>query len=122
MAENKEYILQEREKGNVLISEDVIATIASHAVCELEGVAGVSTKPGSEIIEMLGNKYWGKGIVVTINENQVTSIDCNILVYYSHSVIDVSQAAQAAVRSAVEAFTSLTIGAINVNVCGIVRQ
>ena len=42
MADNKQYVLQEREKGNVMISEDVIATIAAHAVSEVEGIAGLN--------------------------------------------------------------------------------
>ena len=122
MADNKQYVLQEREKGNVLISEDVIATIAAHAVGEVEGIAGLSVKPGAEIVEMLGKKFWGKGIVVSVGENQEVYIECNVILYYGQSVIAVSQAVQAAVYSAVESFANLTIGAVNVNVCGIVRQ
>lgn len=122
MSENKQYILQEREKGNVLISEDVIATIAAHAVSEVEGIASLSVKPGAEIVEMLGKKFWGKGIVVSIGENQEVFIDCNVVLHYGQSVIAVSQAVQTAVYSAVESFANLTIGAVNVNVCGIVRQ
>lgn len=122
MAENKQYILQEREKGNILISEDVIATIAAHAVGEVEGVAGLSVKPGAEIVEMLGKKFWGKGIAISIGENQEVNIDCNIIIYYGQSVLAVSQAVQAAVYSAVEAFANVAIGTINANVCGIIRQ
>lgn len=122
MADNKQYVLQEREKGNVLISEDVIATIAAHAVSEVEGIAGLNTKPGAELVEMLGKKFWGKGIAVSVGENQEVYIECNVILYYGQSVIAVSQAVQSAVYSAVESFANLTIGAVNVNVCGIVRQ
>lgn len=122
MADNKQYVLQEREKGNVMISEDVIATIAAHAVSEVEGIAGLNVKPGAEFIEMLGKKFWGKGIVVTVGENQEVYIECNVILYYGQSVIAVSQAVQTAVYGAVESFANLTIGAVNVNVCGIVRQ
>ena len=40
MAESKNYIVQPQEGGNILISEDVIASIASLAVREVEGVYG----------------------------------------------------------------------------------
>ena len=40
MAEYKQYITQAEENGNVLISEDVVAAIAEHAVAEVEGAAG----------------------------------------------------------------------------------
>ena len=42
MAESKNYIVQPQEGGNILISEDVIASIASLAVREVEGVYGLS--------------------------------------------------------------------------------
>ena len=41
MAEYKQYITQAEENGNVLISEDVVAAIAEHAVAEVEGAAGI---------------------------------------------------------------------------------
>ena len=41
MAEYKQYISQAEENGNVLISEDVVAAIAEHAVSEVEGAAGI---------------------------------------------------------------------------------
>lgn len=37
MAESKNYIVQPQEGGNILISEDVIASIASLAVREVGG-------------------------------------------------------------------------------------
>ena len=46
MAEYKQYITQEQENGSVMISEDVVSTIAAHAVADVEGVVGIITKPG----------------------------------------------------------------------------
>ena len=45
MAESKQYITQIQDNGNVMISEDVIATIVAHAASEFEGVVGLSTNP-----------------------------------------------------------------------------
>ena len=39
MAEFKQYITQIQENGNVMISEDVVASIVEHALVEVEGVA-----------------------------------------------------------------------------------
>ena len=66
MADNKQYITQTQESGTVLISEDVVATIVSQAVSEVEGVVGMSTKPGADIADLLGKKNWGKGIRISI--------------------------------------------------------
>ena len=123
MAEyNKQYIIQDQDNGSVLISEDVVATIVDQAVSEVEGVIGLSVKPGADIAEIIGKKNWGKGMKITIGEDNELSIDCNVLVKYGSSVIDVAKSAQNAVTSAVESMTGVKVTAVNVNVCGIVRK
>lgn len=122
MAENKQYVTQMQENGSVLISEDVIMTIAAHAIEEVEGVVGMNVKPGADIIEMIGKKGWGKGLKITIGEEDALTIDCNITVAYGQSVVDVAKAAQDSVTNALESMAGVKIAAVNVNVCGIVRQ
>ena len=120
MAENK-YITQPQEHGNVLISEDVIATIADHAIQEVEGFVSLSSKPGADIADLIGKKNWGKGVKIIINENALT-VDCNLIVAYGHNVVTVAAAAQEAMRNALESMANVKLDGVNVNVCGIVRQ
>ena len=122
MAENKNYVTQTRENGSVLISEDVITTIVAHAVEEVEGVVGLNAKPAADIIEMIGKKGWGKGLKITIGEEDALTIDCNVNVAYGQSVVSVANAVQEAVSNALESIAGVKIAAVNVNVCGIVRQ
>ena len=122
MADIKQYVAQNREKGNILISEDVLVTIVNHAISEVEGVAGLSAKPGADIVEMIGKKNWGKGIKIVIGEQEELYIDCNINIIYGQSVVTVSQNVQAAVISALESVAGVTVAAVNINVCGIIRQ
>ena len=49
MAEYKQYLSQEQETGSVMISEDVVSTIAEHAISDVEGVVGIVSKPGADI-------------------------------------------------------------------------
>ena len=121
MAENKQTITQVHENGTVMISEDVIITIVSQAVSEVEGVVGMSTKPGADIIDMIGKKSWGKGVKVVITEEDALIIDCNVLVSYGHSVVNVANAIQTAVASALENTIGCKVLGVNVNICGIVR-
>lgn len=121
MAETKQYITQTQENGSILISEDVIATIVSHAVSEVEGVIGLSVKPGADIAEMIGKKNWGKGIKITTDHDGLY-IDCNVTVNYGQSVVNVAKAVQDAVLAALESVAGVTVAAVNVNVCGIARQ
>lgn len=122
MAENKQYITQKQERGTVLISEDVITTIIQHAVQEVEGVVDLNTKPGSDIADMIGKKSWGKGIKIFIADDNSLSVDCNINIGYGQSVVTIATAVQNAINSALESVTGVNITAINVNVCGIIRQ
>jgi len=119
MAENKQYILQSQENGSVMISEDVIATIVTHAISEVEGVDALISKPGADIVELIGKKQWGKGLKIVINQDDTLNIDCNISVQYGQSVVNVAKAVQDAVASAIESMTGSKVVCMNVNVCGI---
>ena len=122
MAENKQYITQAQENGSVMISEDVIATIVEQAIAEVEGIVSLSVKPGADIVELIGKKIWGRGIKISIGENNALAIDCNVVIGYGQSVVSVAMSVQEAVSSALESQTGTSVVSVNVNVCGIVRQ
>ena len=122
MAESKQYITQTQENGTVQISEDVIADIVAHAACEVDGVVGLNNKPGADIAEFIGKKNWGRGIKITVLENNAVNIECNINVYYGQNVLTIAKNAQAAIVNALELIACIQIESVNVNVCGITRQ
>lgn len=122
MAENKQYVTQVQENGTVMISEDVIAAIVAHTVNEVEGVAGLAGKPGADIAEIIGKKNWGKGMKITIDQEDVLSIECDITVKYGQSVVCVAKAVQESVTNALESMAGVTVASVNVNICGIVRS
>ena len=122
MAEYKQYITQVQDNGRVMISEDVVAAIVEHALTDLDGVAGLDTKPGADIADLIGKKTWARGLKIQIADDNSLTISANVVIYYGHSVVEVASAVQAAVRSAVESMTGVKVQVVNVNVCGIVRQ
>ena len=122
MAENKQYITQTQENGTVQISEDVLAAIIIQSVKEVEGVHGLNMKPGSDLADMIGKKSWGKGMKITIAEDDSVSVDCEILIAYGQSVVAVAQNVQETVTTHLESMTGVKVTSVNVNVCGIVRQ
>ena len=120
MAEYKQYITQIQEGGNVMISEDVIATIVEHTMTEVEGVDSFSTKPGADIADLIG-KNWGKGMKIQIAEDNSVTISCNVVVKFGFRVVDVAKNVQNALTGAVESMAGVKVNVVNVNVCGIAR-
>lgn len=121
MAENKQYITRQAEGGSILISEDVIATIALQALTEVEGFAGLNNRPVADLAELL-RKNWGKGIRITIEGENSVIIDCNVLVYYGCNVVETAKTIQNVVTAEIESVTAVKVTGVNVNICGIVRK
>ena len=119
MADSKQYITQEQENGTVMISEEVISSIVASAAQEVEGVAGLGNKSS---VEVIAKKNWSKGIRVVIGQEDELYVDCNVVISYGQSVVNVASAVQAAITGALESMTGVTVAAVNVNVCGITRQ
>lgn len=121
MVENKQYITHRQENGRVMISEDVVAVIVLQTVREIEGFAGLSTKPGADIAELIG-KNWGKGVKISISADNELTVECNVLLTYGSNVVEVAKQMQSSIASEVESVTSVKVTEVNVNVCGIVRK
>lgn len=118
MAESKNYIVQPQEGGNILISEDVIASIASLAVREVEGVYGLSATQTLDLTAILGKKNLSSGIRVTLQDN-VIDIACNLVVRMGQPVMTVSKNVQEGIANAVESMAGVRPAHVNVNVCGV---
>lgn len=122
MAENKQYITHVQDNGTVMISEDVVASIITLSVKEVEGVVSLSVKPGADIADMFGKKNWGKGMKITIGDDNAICVDCDILIGYGQSVVAVAQAVQESITGHLESMTGAKVSYVNVNVCGITRE
>ena len=121
MAEYKQYITQIQENGNVMISEDVIATIVAHALAEVDGIGSLGSKPGIVVEDFAAKKNWSKSLKILIAEDNSVSIDCSVMVAFGSSVVDVAAAVQQTVTANVESMTGVKVTGVNVNICGITR-
>ena len=111
MAENK-YITQTQENGSVLIAEEVLVNIISLAVAEVEG-AQLSGKPGIN---------WGKGIKLTIDDDNRVTVKCYVDVDFNQSVVAVAANVQESVANALESMAGVTVQGVNVSVVGVTRK
>lgn len=116
MSENKDYASQVLENGSILISEEVITSIAAMAAMDVEGVYGLGSTTD---LTKLKKKNASKDIRVLIRDDDQISVDCYIIVLYGHSVVDVAKAVQESVSAMVESTTGCVVHDVNVSIGGI---
>lgn len=103
--------------GSLKISEDVIATIASVAALEIEGVDSLSqsTQQVGRIFASLGKKP----IHVDVNDDFVT-IDISLSLKFGAKIEEVCTAVQNAIKDSVQTMSGMAVSKVNVLVSGIV--
>jgi uncharacterized alkaline shock family protein YloU len=106
------------EYGEIKVSEEVVAIIASTAASEVEGVAGMSGGFAGELVEMLGRKNLSKGVKVEVGEKEA-AIDLYLVVDYGFRIPEVSWGVQEKVKKDVEEMTGLDVIEVNVHVQGV---
>ena len=116
MPENKEYMTHQEELGTIQISEEVVASIASAAVLEVEDVTGLMSANVSDF--MGGKKMTAKGIRVEMDGEGIV-VNLFILLRYGCAVSEVAQKVQSSVFAALEGMTGFPVKAVNVHVGGI---
>lgn len=105
--------------GTVIISEEVVKTIAGMAAVDIPGVAGMSGSLAGGFAEMLGRKNLSKGIKVAVGEKE-TAIDIYVIMEYGVRVPEVAANIQNKIKDAVESMTGLTVVELNIHVEGVI--
>lgn len=106
------------EMGDIKISEEVVAIIASIAAMEVEGVAGMSGGIAGGIAEILGRKNLSKGVKVEVGEKEA-AIDVYVIIEYGSRIPEVSWNVQEKVKQQVETMTGLNVVEVNIHIQGI---
>ncbi|MGN1085042.1 MAG: Asp23/Gls24 family envelope stress response protein [Lachnospiraceae bacterium] len=104
--------------GEVMIADDVIATIAGLAATEIEGVSAMQGNLTNELVGKLGVKNLTKGVRIEIDEDTV-SVDLSIQMCYGYSIPKTCKAIQERVKNAVENMVGLSVSAVNVHIVGV---
>ena len=113
MDETKEIV-----NSSIKISDEVIETIASVAVSEIEGVSSMGTGFVDGIARRITKKSMSAGIKANVNDNSV-GVDISIVVKYGVRIPEVAWNVQDAVKKEIELMTGLTVEKVNVKVVGI---
>jgi uncharacterized alkaline shock family protein YloU len=100
--------------GLIKIHKKVIASIASLASMEIEGVKRVGGDLKTNLHELLGNKKSLAGIKVDIDKNEEVRLEIPLIVKYGFNLPEIANKVQENVRNALEKMTSLMIRDINI--------
>ena len=120
MSEYKDITIESEENGGkIVFAEDVVATIATLAASEVEGVYGMSGSAFEGIGEKLGKKNYTKGIKVEVGSVEC-AVDMTIIVRYGFRIQEVCRNVQNAVKNAIETMTGLKVVQVNITVNSIV--
>lgn len=104
--------------GSIKISDEVIATITSVAVSEIDGVCGLMGSIAGEIALKFGKKNINKGIKVTSDDKEAV-IDINLVVKYGIKIPEIAWEVQENVKKAVESMSGLVVTKVNIHVVGV---
>lgn len=116
MAENKEYITQQETTGSILISEDVVASIATAAALETEGVSAMISAGSGDLKP--ARKMSAKGVVIE-PEDDGLRITLYVMIRYGYIMAEVAGKVQKAVLAALQDMTGFNIRGVNVMIGGI---
>jgi len=107
------------ELGRILLSDEVIATMAGVASTECYGIVGMSgslLKDG--IAELLRRENLSRGVVVTMDDDKL-EIDLYVVVGYGIRISEIARNVTDKVRYVVESSTGLKVSAVHIHVQGV---
>ena len=114
-----DYTIQlDIERGEIIVTEEVIAVITGLAAMEVEGVASMAGNATRELISKIGIKTLSKGVTVEIMDN-VATINATLNLKYGYNIKEVSAKVQEKVKAAIENTTGLEVADVNICVAGI---
>lgn len=106
--------------GDIIYSEDFIASIAGVAATECYGVVGMTAKKVRDsVADILGKENVKKGVKVSTDQTNAVKIELHIVVEFGTSIAALGNSIIQTVRYNVEKMTGLTVKDINVVVSGI---
>lgn len=105
--------------GKVVISEELIATLAGVAAVECYGLVGMASRKLKDgIAELLGRDNLSRGVEVNLEDDHL-SVDLHIVVSYGTKIPEVAANVMEKVKYTLERLTGLKVTAVNIHVQGV---
>lgn len=105
--------------GQIFISEEAIAKVASHAALDCYGIVELVSKGVKDSINNLFSKTPRiNGTKVVTNGDKIF-IDISVIIKFGVSLSAVAETLKLSVKYNVEKFTGMVVDTINVNIVGV---
>ncbi len=103
--------------GTIVVSNDVIASVAGGSAVSCYGIVGMASKNQVKdgITEILRKENYSKGIVVN-RDNEKLSIDMYIIVMYGTKISVIANNVQSAVKYQIEKTLGIKVDYINIHI------
>ncbi len=106
------------DTGKIVLSEDVIATIAGVAATECYGVVGMAGRLRDGIATILGRENLSRGVTVQVSDDGIV-VTLHIIVGYGTRISEVAHNVIEKVSYALQEGTGLRVEQVNINVEGV---
>ena len=102
--------------GAIRIHKKVVASIASIAALEVEGVLKISEDIGSNLLDMIISKQYSSIKVEIDKNNDLKRVQIPVVIKYGYNVSEVCSKVQEKVYHSIEKMTDSLVKQIDVNV------
>jgi len=106
-------------QGGIRVANEVIASIAGMAACEVEGVAGMDEANARHFGDWLSRQSAHRGVRVRVDAEKAIHLELFLQVAAAAVVPGVAEAVQANVVEAVERMLGLEVAAVDVFVSSV---
>lgn len=114
MAGSKDKPVDLKQGGQINIAEEVIASIATIAASEVEGLADVKKGAIADIVGIFGGRQ--KGVDVRLDDNGNVFVDLRVTVAYGNPIHEVAKHIQQKVTDDIQSMTGLNVEGVDVYV------
>ena len=109
--------------GTVKVHRNVVASIASAAALEIDGVKEIGRSCVYKISRLIGLKNWPDGIRVEFGKNdEIKLVAIPVTVKYGYNIPDIAEQVQENVRQAIEKMVDKTPLDVNINIQNIEKS
>lgn len=121
MAEDKKkFVIKSDERGEVKITEDVLAVIAGLAATETEGVESLAGNLTSDVIAKSNGNKLAKGIKIATNEEGKMQVRVAVNLMYGYEIPKVCEQIQDKIKTTVENMTGLDVVSVDIRIATVI--